>query len=260
MDDFLEVPDASSLNPAALTMSLWVKLDTLTSTSVSEQGLPWVFFKKNSRATTSFNDYGQAKVFRGGRHYLVFGVNSASGQAAFVEATTTLSAGIWYHVMVTVDTQEVKLYLNGALEGTATVGFALDHSPSPLIFGATNQAAYDGKLAGSLDDIQVFNHVLTPTEGEQTRCQQGVTYAYDALSRRTAMTLPNGTRTTYSYDPASQVTAINHQLTAISQLINKAEYGYNAVGNRTSLTDRRGPQSFGYDQLDGIIKISVESF
>ena len=130
MDDFLEVPDASSLNPAALTMSLWVKLDTLTSTSVSEQGLQWVFFKKNSRATTSFNDYGLAKVFRGGRHYLVFGVNSASGQAAFVEATTTLSAGIWYHVMVTVDTQEVKLYLNGALEGTATVGFALDHSTS----------------------------------------------------------------------------------------------------------------------------------
>lgn len=44
----------------------------------------------------------------------------------------------------------------------------------------------------------------------------------------------NGTQTTYQYDPASQVTNILHQLTAMSAQINKSEYGYNAVGNRTS--------------------------
>jgi YD repeat-containing protein len=58
------------------------------------------------------------------------------------------------------------------------------------------------------------------------------------------------------YDPASQVTAISHQLTALSSQINKAEYGYNAVGNRTSLTDRRGAQSFGYDNLDRLTSAS----
>ena len=46
--------------------------------------------------------------------------------------------------------------------------------------------------------------------------------------------------TTYSYDPASQVTNILHQLTATSTQINQAGYVYNPVGNRTSLTDRRG--------------------
>jgi RHS repeat-associated protein len=76
------------------------------------------------------------------------------------------------------------------------------------------------------------------------------TYAFDALSRRTAMTLPNGTQTTYSYDPASQVTNILHKIVASSAQINKADYVYNTVGNRTSLTDRRGVQSFGYDPLD----------
>ena len=58
------------------------------------------------------------------------------------------------------------------------------------------------------------------------------------------------------YDPASQVTNILHQLTATSSQINKAEYGYNAVGNRTSLTDRRGAQSFGYDTLDRLTSAS----
>ena len=82
------------------------------------------------------------------------------------------------------------------------------------------------------------------------------TFAYDALSRRTSLTLPNGTQTTYSYDPASQVTNILHQLTATSAQINQAAYLYNGVGNRTSLTDRRGSQAFGYDNLDRLTSAS----
>jgi RHS repeat-associated protein len=58
------------------------------------------------------------------------------------------------------------------------------------------------------------------------------------------------------YDPASQVTQILHQLTTTSTQINKADYLYNGVGNRTSLTDRRGPQAFGYDTLDRLTSAS----
>ena len=50
--------------------------------------------------------------------------------------------------------------------------------------------------------------------------------------------------------------SILHQLTATSMPINKADYVYNPVGNRTSLTDRRGPQAFGYDQLDRLTSAS----
>ncbi len=82
------------------------------------------------------------------------------------------------------------------------------------------------------------------------------TYAFDALSRRTSVTLPNGTQTTYTYDPASQVTNILHKITATSATINKADYVYNPVGNRTSLTDKRGAQAFGYDTLDRVTSAS----
>ena len=70
------------------------------------------------------------------------------------------------------------------------------------------------------------------------------------------MTLPNGTRTTYSYDPASQVTQILHQIVSSTTQINQAAYAYNPVGNRTSLTDRRGSQAFGYDTLDRLTSAS----
>lgn len=58
------------------------------------------------------------------------------------------------------------------------------------------------------------------------------------------------------YDPASQVTSILHQLQATTSQVNKAEYGYSAVGNRTSLTDWRGAQAFGYDALDRLTSAS----
>ena len=48
----------------------------------------------------------------------------------------------------------------------------------------------------------------------------------------------------------------SHQLTATSTQINKADYVYNPVGNRTSLTDRRGNQAFGYDQMDRLTSAS----
>jgi len=52
------------------------------------------------------------------------------------------------------------------------------------------------------------------------------------------------------------VTSTEHQLTATSSQINKVDYVYNPVGNRTSLTDRRGAQTFGYDQLDRLTSAS----
>lgn len=58
------------------------------------------------------------------------------------------------------------------------------------------------------------------------------------------------------YDPASQVTNILHQIVASATPINQAAYAYNPVGNRTSLTDRRGAQSFGYDPLDRLTSAS----
>ena len=60
----------------------------------------------------------------------------------------------------------------------------------------------------------------------------------------------------FRYDPASQVQQILHQLGASGPTINQAAYTYNGVGNRDSLTDRRGPQTFGYDNFDRLTSAS----
>ena len=77
-----------------------------------------------------------------------------------------------------------------------------------------------------------------------------------SIEEKNSLTPSNGTQSTYSYDPASQVTNILHQIVSSATQINQAAYAYNPVGNRTNLTDRRGAQSFGYDTLDRLTSAS----
>jgi RHS repeat-associated protein len=116
---------------------------------------------------------------------------------------------------------------------------------------AGNRLTLNGGTASNTYVYDVLNRLSTLTGAGGTS-----TFGYDALSRRTSLTLPNGTSTTYTYDVASQVTNILHKITATSAQINKADYVHNGVGNRESLTDRRGTQAFGYDTLDRLTSAS----
>jgi RHS repeat-associated protein len=57
---------------------------------------------------------------------------------------------------------------------------------------------------------------------------------YDNANRRTSLSYPNGTSTSYTYDVASRLTTINH--IGPSGIIEALTYQYDPAGNRTSLT------------------------
>lgn len=64
---------------------------------------------------------------------------------------------------------------------------------------------------------------------------QNVTLAYDEADRRTHLTLPNGTRISYAYDDASQLTAIDYKKgdgTPIGELT----YAYDGAGRRIRMS------------------------
>ena len=60
-----------------------------------------------------------------------------------------------------------------------------------------------------------------------------VQVAYDAASRRTTLTLPNGVTTQSSYDRASRLTALTYTLGATG--LGELQYAYDAAGNRTQV-------------------------
>ncbi|MGB2723708.1 MAG: LamG-like jellyroll fold domain-containing protein, partial [Nitrospira sp.] len=177
-----------------------------------------------------------------------------------VATTQRDNDGQWHRLGAVRNGTELRLYRDGQMEGFWNF---LNGPPVLTSLPAGGLRIGTGgcgtnPFTGQLDEITMADRAWTVAELQSPRTQEQpvATYVYDALSRRIATTLSNGTQTTYSYDPASQVTNILHQLTATSTQINQAAYAYNGVGNRTSLTDRRGAQAFGYDNLDRLTSAS----
>jgi RHS repeat-associated protein len=63
-----------------------------------------------------------------------------------------------------------------------------------------------------------------------------------------SMTHGNGVVTSYTYDAASQLTRLAHQLGATT--INSFDYTYDNVGNRKTRVDRNGGHNYTYDTLN----------
>src|SRR3977135_4468429 len=74
-------------------------------------------------------------------------------------------------------------------------------------------------------------------------------FSYDALSRRTQMTRPNGLKSVYAYDNLSRLLSVVHQ--SGSTTLDGAAYAVDNAGNRTSRTPQPSgtPSNYAYDNI-----------
>ncbi len=75
------------------------------------------------------------------------------------------------------------------------------------------------------------------------------TFAYDALSRRTSLTRPNGITTSYAYNPQSWLNSVLHKNGRTT--LDGATYTYDVANNRLSKQDNRTATttSYTYDHI-----------
>jgi len=75
------------------------------------------------------------------------------------------------------------------------------------------------------------------------------TWAYDALSRASTLSLANGAVTTYAYDAAGRLTLLRNAKSD-GTTISSFEYGNDSVGNRTGVVEANGDRvTWSYDAL-----------
>ncbi|PDV97132.1 DUF6531 domain-containing protein [Candidatus Chloroploca asiatica] len=79
-----------------------------------------------------------------------------------------------------------------------------------------------------------------------------ISYSYDAVGNRTAMTEPTGT-TTYSYDALYRLTGVSYPTDAPAAV----SYTYDPMGNRLTLTEDSVVTSYSYDAADRLTAIST---
>jgi RHS repeat-associated protein len=81
-------------------------------------------------------------------------------------------------------------------------------------------------------------------------------FTYDALSRRTQMTRPNGVTSNYTYNNLSQLLSVLHQVGAST--IDGAVYTVDPAGNRTAKTDKHAnvTSNYTYDPLYELTQVT----
>ncbi|HEX8246539.1 MAG TPA: LamG-like jellyroll fold domain-containing protein [Pyrinomonadaceae bacterium] len=162
-DDFVEIPDAASLKPQNLTLEAWVKFDNLTSTvsGGAPPGFQYIVFKKNANQIL-FEGYSLIKLPDNRLAYT--SISNSGVHTTVVDNTQTVEIGRYYHVVGTYDGTTARLYVNGRKVAEQFHGQPLDYDTRPVTIGATNEANWDGKMNGAIDEVKIYNRALSDSE------------------------------------------------------------------------------------------------
>src|SRR3989338_2379940 len=151
-NDNVSVVDSASLDiTSAITVSAWVKFSTITTqypTIVSKNPVngAYLLFKSDDAASSGF----------------AFRVKNVTGHTT-AYGNQTLVAGLWYHVVGKYDstksTNNLRLYVNGALGGQASKTGAIATTAENLFIGDFDGDS--GQFNGSIDEVAIWNRSLS---------------------------------------------------------------------------------------------------
>ncbi len=164
-NNFVQIPDSPVLRQTNFTIEAWVRFSGLDSAGSggSPAGDQYIIFKQNTRSA-DFEGIDISKTRIAGRDYFRFLVSSATGQFAEMESATAISTNVWYHIAAVRGSNFTQLYINGVLERQTNVAFPQDYGTLPLFFGTSGQSFWDHKFRGTLDEVSLYNRVLSPAE------------------------------------------------------------------------------------------------
>jgi len=132
----------------AVTVEAWVKVDTLAS------GEPLIFGKDTTL-------YGISYYYNNGRSYFY------GGSTGNNNLSSAVSTGAWHHIVGTTDASvsgtNMRLYVDGTQVASRTsLGNPTDSTNVNLIAGANR--LLNNFLKGQIDELRLYNHVLSASE------------------------------------------------------------------------------------------------
>ena len=147
---YITVPSSSSLDPTvAASMDAWVYFNQLPSAA---NHIMHIAGKSGSGTDLDLQAESDNKI-----HFYV-----AAGSS--VTSVTTVQAGVWYHVAATYTANsQIKIYINGVLENTASISVMRGTNGYPFAIGASGywpSRYFNGKI----DEIRLFNSALTASQ------------------------------------------------------------------------------------------------
>ena len=137
------------------TLALWFKMNSLSERNI-------LF---SAKSTSDNNIYMALSVDRDGRPQMQFR-DSSSGNDRKAQGTKLLNANEWYDLVITASGQTYHLYINGeevTVAGENWGRWFSDMTNQTLSYrmGSLDAIPMSGVLNGYLDDVRIYNRVLS---------------------------------------------------------------------------------------------------
>jgi hypothetical protein len=144
----------SSLQPANVTLSIWIKPTTTV--------FNWDFFAGSSGAGAWAGGYHFVTQAASTIEFCLNGYTGAGGTCVSLGSLSNAPAGAWTNLVGTYDGSTIKLYDNGVLFGQTSYSTPISYTAQTfrLGFGGGAIAFY----SGGLDDVRVYNRALSAQE------------------------------------------------------------------------------------------------
>lgn len=160
-DSYLNLGTSDVLKPRQGSVSLWARVDLQASQGSGVNAVPFIYTR--SHAGEDFNEaYGIGYNY----DFKNIGISSASSEAeqVFVHSSP-IELRKWYHLVTTWDDQFLSLYVDGTLIRKMAKGFETRFlKGDSVIVGGRNEKKNRRYLFGCVDDIEIYDYVLSPHE------------------------------------------------------------------------------------------------
>jgi len=149
VDDRVDIGDVAALKITGdkISISAWVKI--ASKTAEKKLVAKW----SDSPAAFSYLltlDTGSNDLPR-------FAINNASDVSAIAAATTNLVIGTWTHIVGTYDGVNVKIYVNGVLEGTTAQTGNIKSTTTPVRIGMGSGTPPEDPMHGDIGHVAIWN-------------------------------------------------------------------------------------------------------
>lgn len=156
--EYITLPNASALKSATMSVSLWTKIDGYNpGTNPTNH----IYVVSNSTVNAYFGTFAMLVSSADGKYFSVSQNNSS--QSIFGSSTSSNNA-VWQHYVLTMDDDSLKMYIDGQKQWSYFKGFTSTFSSDLIYIGISGNTTYTGNLNGRVDDIRVYNRVLTGAE------------------------------------------------------------------------------------------------
>lgn len=161
---YVEVPDSSTLEPAAVTVEAWVKADS------SPGAYRHIVSKYLPEKAGSYSSYGLYTGSSGGLYFYIGNMSTYKLSPGL--ASSAIWDGNWHEVAGTYDGTDVRLYVDGAEVGGGTSVvtdiYYSDTTSGDLFIGVYGRPSEPLPFVGEIDEVRIWNGALTLDQLWQT--------------------------------------------------------------------------------------------